>query len=92
LTNLRSGALDIIDDVLPKDVEAVKADKNLVLHEIPSYGFNAMRLNTTKPPFDNMALRQAVCYAIDREAIWKHIFYGSGVVGHGPIAPVSWAY
>lgn len=92
LINLRSGALDIIDDVLPKDVELVKKDNNLVLHEIPSYGFNAIRLNTTKAPFDNMALRQAVAYAIDKESIWKHIFYGSGVMGHGPIAPVSWAY
>jgi len=92
LTNLKSGALDIIDDVMPRDVESVKKDKKLVLLEVPSYGVNALRLNCTKPPFNNKALRQAVAYAIDRESIWKHIFYASGVVGHGPIAPVSWAY
>ena len=92
LTNLKSGALDVIDDVLPKDVAGLKASKELVFSEIPSYGFNGLRLNCTKPPFNNKALRKAVSYAVDYEAIWKNIFYGTGVQGHGPIAPVSWAY
>ena len=50
LTNLKSGALDVIDDVLPKDVAALKTAKDLVFSEIPSYEFNALRLNTTKSP------------------------------------------
>jgi peptide/nickel transport system substrate-binding protein len=92
LTNLKSGALEVIDDVLPKDVTGLKSNKEVVFHEIPSFGFNGLRLNCTKPPFNNKALRQAVSYAVDYGAIWKHIFYGTGVQGHGPIAPSSWAY
>lgn len=92
LVNLQSGTIDMIDDVLPKDIERVKGNKNLVYHEIPSYGFVSLRLNCTRPPFNNKALRQAIAYGVDRDAIWKHIYYGTGIVGHGPIAPVSWAY
>jgi peptide/nickel transport system substrate-binding protein len=92
LVNLKSGTLHMIDDVLPKDIARIKADKSLVYQEVPSYGFVSLRFNCTRPPFNNMALRQAVVYGVDREAIWKHIYYGTGVMGHGPIAPVSWAY
>src|SRR5262249_35705227 len=49
-------------------------------------------LNTTQPPFDNRALRQAVMYAVDTEAIVKGVWLGVGVAANGPISPSSWAY
>ena len=65
---------------------------NLVVVDVPSLADVRYQLNTTKPPFDNKALRQAVAYALDIEAIVKGVWLGVGVPANGPIPPSSWAY
>jgi peptide/nickel transport system substrate-binding protein len=69
-----------------------KADSKLVVVDVPSLAAFWYMLNTTKPPFDNKALRQAVAYALDAEAIVKGVYLGIGVPANGPISPSSWAY
>ena len=81
LTNLNKEIFNVIDDVLPKDVAALKTAKDPRLLRNPELtGLTLFGLNTTKSPFNNKALRQAVSYAVDYEAIWKNIFYGTDVV------------
>jgi ABC-type transport system substrate-binding protein len=41
--------------------------------------------NCSRPPFDNMALRKAVSYAIDREKILKTFYEGRGRLAQGPV-------
>lgn len=41
--------------------------------------------NTTKPPFDNVKVRQAVAYAIDRKFVIDNIWFGFGRPATGPI-------
>ena len=60
--------------------------------DVPSLADFGYQLNPTRPPFDNKALRQAVAYAIDNEAIVKGVWLGVGVPSNGPISPSSWAY
>jgi peptide/nickel transport system substrate-binding protein len=69
-----------------------KDDHSLVVVDVPSLAAFWYELNTTKPPFDNKALRQAVAYAIDSEAIVKGVYLDVGVPANGPISPSSWAY
>ena len=46
--------------------------------------------NTTTTPFDDVRVRQAVNYAVDREAIVKQLLEeGYGELLHGPFAS-SW--
>ncbi len=92
LQSLQAGEIDVMDYVAPRDVAPVKADKNLVEIDVPSLAAFSYVLNTTKPPFDNKALRQAVMYAIETEAIVKAVWLGVGVAANGPISPSSWAY
>lgn len=49
---------------------------------------------TTKPPFDNVAVRRAFNYAIDREKIVRYVLQGSpyGAATHGIVPPVFGAY
>ncbi len=92
LTALRTGSLDLIDDLPPKDIAATKANPKLRVVETPGLGYRRIELNHTRPPFNNKALRQAVAWAINREAIHRAVFFGAGAPAQGPIAPNSWAY
>ncbi|MEW6095701.1 MAG: ABC transporter substrate-binding protein [bacterium] len=44
-------------------------------------------LNCQKPPFDKIEIRQALNYAIDKEAILKTVLKNCGIPSHGPIPP-----
>jgi peptide/nickel transport system substrate-binding protein len=92
MQSLQAGEIEVMDYVAPRDVATVKADQKLVVVDVPSLAAFWYQLNTTKPPFDNRALRQAVAYALDTEAIVKGVWLGVGVAANGPISPSSWAY
>ena len=92
LQSLQSGEIDVMDYVQPRDVAAVKADRNVVVVDVPSLADFAYQLNHTRPPFNVKALRQAVAYALDLEQIVKGVWLNVGVPANGPIPPTSWAY
>jgi peptide/nickel transport system substrate-binding protein len=92
LQSLQSGEIDVIDYVQPRDVAAVKADRNLAVVDVPSLADFAYQLNHTRPPFNNKALRQALAYALDLDQIVKAVWLNVGVPANGPIPPTSWAY
>lgn len=92
LTNLRTGAVDIIDTIPPKDVGTVKRDGQLVFTESAGLGYSDIILNLKRPPFANPALRQALAWAVDRDAIHRVIFFNTGRPAQGPIAPSHFAY
>jgi len=92
LQSLQSGEIDVMDYVQPRDVAAVKADKSVVVLDVPSLADFAYQLNHTKPPFDSKPLRHAVAYSLDLAQIVKGVWLNVGVPANGPIPPTSWAY
>jgi peptide/nickel transport system substrate-binding protein len=90
--SLKTADIDFGRGFAFKDVEAIKADSNLVYKDIPSFAFGGFQLNEAKPPFNDMAKRKAVATAVDRAAILKNVNFNIGVVSYGPISPTSWAY
>ena len=92
LQSLQAGEIDVLDYLAPRNVGLAKGDSSLVVLDVPSLAAFWYQVNTTRPPFDNKALRQAVMYAIDTEAIVKGVWLGVGVPANGPISPSSWAY
>src|SRR5207344_2902814 len=92
LQSLQTGEIDVMDYVQPRDVAAVRADRNVVVVDVPSLADFAYQLNHTRPPFATKALRQAVAYAVDLEQIVKGVWLNVGVPANGPIPPTSWAY
>jgi peptide/nickel transport system substrate-binding protein len=87
---VRAGEIDLIETILPDDVATARDDENLVVVEGPGQIWR-MGLNNTAPPFDNVNLRRAVAYAIDRAAIHEGIFQGLGSPGEYLIRPGNWA-
>jgi ABC-type transport system substrate-binding protein len=51
-----------------------------------------LTINTASPPLDNVKVRQAVAYAIDRESLIKNLLLGLGKIAHSIIPEESWAY
>jgi peptide/nickel transport system substrate-binding protein len=92
LQSLQTGEIDVMDYLAPRNVSLAKGDSSVVVVDVPSLAAFWYMLNTTRPPFDNKALRQAVLYAIDTEAIVKGVWLSVGVPSNGPISPSSWAY
>ena len=95
LQDLRTGGVHLLESVAPKDVAAIKSDANLALDELPWYAQAYFQLwfNATAPPFDNVSLRQAVLYSIDREGMAKAMGFGLGVPFYYPFyAPASMGY
>jgi len=92
LQSLQTGEIDVMDYVQPRDVAAVKADRNVVVVDVPSLADFAYQLNHTRPPFATKALRQAVAYSLDLEQIVRGVWLNVGLPANGPIPPTSWAY
>jgi len=81
LAEMRSTSADITDLIRGRDVPVVKADPDLTYIEDSSNG-NRYRFffNGKQGPFkDNQKLRQAIQYAIDREAIARALGGGIGI-------------
>jgi peptide/nickel transport system substrate-binding protein len=49
-------------------------------------------MNTSKPPFDDVRVRQALNYASDREAIVRVVALGYATPSYGPITPGTVGY
>jgi peptide/nickel transport system substrate-binding protein len=51
-----------------------------------------LTINTASPPLNNVKVRQALAYAIDRESLIKNLLLGLGKIAHSIIPEESWAY
>jgi peptide/nickel transport system substrate-binding protein len=81
LNALQSGDIDIAQTISPVDVAAVAADTKLQAFDRGgACNVGTLAMNQTHKPFDNLKIRQAVAYAINRQAIVDAFFGGQGVV------------
>ena len=83
---LRTGAADmaIIEDA--RAAQSLQNEQSITLDSKPSPNYNLLFVNTARKPFDNLKVRQAMSYAIDRQQIVDAVALGEGDVT-GPIAP-----
>ncbi|MFB9835758.1 ABC transporter substrate-binding protein [Actinoallomurus acaciae] len=81
---LASGEVDAIDFTPPQNVADVKADPDLgFLSAIRPGHPMSFWLNTSRAPFNDVRVRQALLAAVDRAAIIKGISFGQYQVAQG---------
>jgi peptide/nickel transport system substrate-binding protein len=90
-TAMRTGQVDFMHQIAPKDVAAAKGERGLRVSEISSLWWQAIHLNNQVAPFNVKAIRQAMWYAIDRSVIQRVVYQGLGAVGFSPFPPSMWA-
>ncbi|MFN8592516.1 MAG: ABC transporter substrate-binding protein [Thermomicrobiales bacterium] len=87
LSELKTGGIDIANQVDFKDTDEIENDPNLALVTGPFFNTQYLALNGAQAPFDNVTVRKAVQHAINKQNIADAVFYGRYVLGAGPIAP-----
>ena len=93
-TGLRSVVAGENDMAINIDVHLkTVADRagNLVARLVPTTFFWGAYINFAKPPLDNLKVRQALSWGIDREAMNKAIALGLDTPGNGVITKEHWA-
>ena len=81
LNALQAGDVDISQTLSPVDVPTAQADTNLQYFDRGSAcNVGVLAMNQAHKPFDNPKIRQAVSYAINRQAIVDAFFGETGVV------------
>jgi ABC-type transport system substrate-binding protein len=89
---LKTGNIDICQFPNPADIDLVKKDENLKLVSQPGMNVGYLGFNHTKKLWQNLALRQAVAHAINRQAIVDNIYQGMGQLAKNGIPPTMWGY
>src|SRR5437762_3932023 len=66
---LRSGRVDIAPlptSLSPDSIKSLGGDPNLTVHQSNGSNLSLLTLNTAEAPLDNVKVRQAIAYAVDR--------------------------
>jgi peptide/nickel transport system substrate-binding protein len=83
LQALVKNELDFMTHPDPKELAETRKNRNFVVKSTPGWEWDYQQFNlTVRPdlPYHNKLVRQAISYAIDREAIVKEIYYGEAIV------------
>jgi peptide/nickel transport system substrate-binding protein len=83
---LLTGEADVVSGIPVHQRKKIEESGKAYL--TPQMGaMNYLGLNTYEPPFNNVKVRQAVNYAVNRPLIDKALFDGKAILCAGPISP-----
>ena len=77
LSALQAGEVDWTDSIPPQRVEQLRGDESITLAVEPSNDYWYLALNQAREPWNDVRVRQAIAYAIDRDAIVQATSYGT---------------
>ncbi|QOC91995.1 ABC transporter substrate-binding protein [Micromonospora craniellae] len=89
LQNLRGGEVHWTDNLPPQQVPALLDADELTVRSVPSTDYWYLALNQARKPYDNVAVRRAIAFALDREAITKAAKFGLATVNQTAISQNS---
>lgn len=92
ITALLNGEIQIALAIPPHLAQRVSATPGRKAVGVPSVEPMFLGMNPKYKPWDNKTLRQAVAYAIDRDAIITSVFEGQAALLDGPIGPGQYGY
>lgn len=88
LSALTSGEIDLADGINPSDAGTIESNDKLQLFKRPSLNVGYLGMTVTRKPFDDKKVRQAVNYAVDKQAIVDAFYEGQAEVATNAMPPV----
>jgi peptide/nickel transport system substrate-binding protein len=83
-----AGEIDYMDRVDLRTIDMLKQNPAVEITNLPAFAHYVAPMNVTVAPFDNLDVRTALKWAVDREEIVKQVLNGYGLAGNdNPIAP-----
>jgi peptide/nickel transport system substrate-binding protein len=90
---LRKGTADlVVNDVPPDIVWQMQREGKLQIATAPGSDYAYVGLNLRDPILQRLEVREAIGYAIDRDAIVKYLRRGFASAAVGILPPMSWAF
>ena len=89
---LQSGEVHYIETLPPQLAPVIAADPNLEVLSTPANFSRILQLNTTKEPFTDVRVRQALNYAVDKEQLVNVVFGGNATVLTAPLPSTAFGY
>jgi peptide/nickel transport system substrate-binding protein len=90
---LRKGTMDVVvNDLAPDIVHQLGEDPRLQLVESPGTDYQYIGVNLRDDILKDVRVRQAIAYAIDKQAIIEYLRRGLAAPASGILPPVSWAF
>ena len=88
---LQTGEADYLK-IQQADYATLEKDKNITLAKAPVSTFGFVTMNHEAKPFDNVKVRQAVAYCIDRQNMIDIALEGFGTVNSNILSPYKFGY
>jgi peptide/nickel transport system substrate-binding protein len=92
LQALQTGEVNAYDLAAPQDVPSITGNSSLKVIKRPAFNVAYVTINSAHAPFNNVKVRQAVAYGLDREGVIKNFYYGTGRVAHEFLPPGLFGY
>jgi len=90
---LRKGSADVAINALTADtVLALEREPNLKIERGPGTILSYLAFNTRDPVLQDVRVRQAIAYAVDRGPLLQYIWRGFAQPALSVLPPQSWAY
>jgi len=89
LASLQSGDVQWTDNVPPQQVASLPGTEGIELGQVGSNDYWYLALNQAHEPFDQVEVRQAIAFAIDREGITEATMFGNATVNQTAIPESS---
>ena len=89
---LEKGEVDIITNVPPDQIGAIKDGRATQLLTVPATRTVTFWINTTQPPTADRRVRQAMHHAIDVDSIVKNLYAGYGKPFSGGLADTDFGH
>ncbi|WP_181779172.1 ABC transporter substrate-binding protein [Pseudonocardia pini] len=80
---LLSGDVDLVQPLSVADVTRFESAPYRTLKSIKDFGYTYFVMCTTKPPFDDLRIRQALQLGIDRNGVNQLLYAGQGQPAYG---------
>jgi len=89
LQNLQGGEVQWTDNLPPQQIGSLEGSEDVELGTAPAADYWYLALNQNREPFDDVDVRRAIAFALDRDAIVKAAKFGNATVNQTAIPETS---